>query len=99
MVILCVQYNSPICYVKVVPCTLGEPAAVPSLYEDYTRRVEPRSKLDQAIDQIYHGVEKHLPEIAMELEHLDELVPALGCRQRVLREIQTAHPHDLLQQK
>ncbi len=57
-------------------------------YEDYASRVNPRSLLDQQLDEMNGGVEKHLTNIAVELVDMNTLTPALGLKPNRLRDIQ-----------
>ena len=71
---------------------------MPLLYEDYAGRVKP-SKLDQQLDQMNPGVDKHLTKIARELVHLDELTAELGVKNQTLRDLEKKHPGDRPRQR
>ena len=65
---------------------------MPLKYEDYASKVDPRSKLDQKLDEMNGGVDKHLTKIARELVQLDELTAELGLKNQVLRDLEKKHP-------
>ena len=72
---------------------------MPLLYEDYAGRVKPTNKLDQQIDQMNPGVDKHLTKIARELVHLDELTAELGLKNQILRDLEKKHSGDRPRQR
>lgn len=63
---------------------------MPLVYEDYASKVIPREKLQLLLDA--DGVEKHLIEIAKDLDDLDELTSALELKHRELQDIQKDFP-------
>ena len=69
-------------------------------YECNASKVNPRSLLDQELDAMHHGVEKHLSEISKKLDDdLDALVLELGHGSQFLRDVRVKFPLNPLQQK
>ena len=61
---------------------------MPLLYEDYASKVEPRSRLEQQLDKMNDGVDKHLTKIAGELTNMDQLTAELGLKSHVLKDLE-----------
>ena len=61
---------------------------MPLLYEDYASKVEPRSRLEQKLDKMNRGTDKHLTKIAGELTDVNQLTAELGLKSQVLRDLE-----------
>ena len=72
---------------------------MPLGYEDYASLVEPQSKLDKVLDGMHNGVEKHLIEIARDLDNLYDLAIELGLKARDLKDIKGNYPLDIRRQR
>ena len=62
-------------------------------YEDFARQVS-AEKLDLELDSMHDGVDRHLTDIANELEDWQQVAPYLNIRHRAVEDIIAKYPND-----
>ena len=64
---------------------------MPLRYEDYATQV-PAEKLEQELDIMHKGVEKHLVAIAKVFQNLDEVAVELNLQSSEVRDMESYEP-------
>ena len=72
---------------------------MPLRYEDYARQVSSPEMLEQELDAMHGGEERHLVAISKELDNTEIIAAHLGLRHREVKDVEVMYRYDPTKQR